>query len=176
MRLFVAVFPPEDLQRKVWKAGDEVRGSWRREPPEKLHITLKFIGEVSEERFREIDGTLGRIEHPPFSVELRGVGAFPSLQRPRVLWVGAKGDGLFSLQAAVEDALSELGIPREWRGFVPHVTLGRAKGRVDVERFAERYGEVYFGGFEVREFLLVRSFLRPGGSEYQVVRRYPLED
>jgi 2'-5' RNA ligase len=176
MRLFVAVYLPPELQRKVWEAGDVVKGPWKREPVEKLHLTLKFIGEVSEERMKEIDAALKRIKHPPFRVTVRGVGAFPSVRNPRVVWVGAVGEGLFSLQKMVEDRLAELGVPREWRDFIPHVTLGRAKGKVDISSFLEKYESVNFGEFEVKEFTLVRSYLKPGGSEYEIIRRYPLED
>ncbi len=176
MRLFVAIYLPDELQRKVWKVGDLVEGPWKRDPAEKLHITLKFIGEVDEKRFREIDRALSTIKHPPFGVEVAGIGAFPSLQRPRVIWVGAKGEGLYSLQKEVEEALFSLGIPREVREFVPHVTLGRAKGKVDISSLVERFSEVSFGTFTARELALVRSYLKPGGSEYEIIRRYPLED
>ena len=176
MRLFVAVYLPRELQEVVWKAGDTIRGNWRREPPEKLHITLKYIGEVDERRMEEIDKTLKTIKHPPFDVEVYGTGAFPHPGRPRVIWIGARGEGLFTLQRMVEDALFSLGIPREAREFVPHVTLGRTRGNVDIERFMERYGSTSFGSFTVREFTLVRSYLKPTGSEYEIIRRYPLED
>ena len=173
--MFVGVFLPEELQRRVWEVGDVVFGPWKREPPEKLHLTLKFIGEVSGERFKEIDAALKLIKHPPFRVRVKGIGAFPSPKNPRVVWVGAEGEGIFSLQRAVEEVLAGVGIPREWREFVPHITLGRAKGRLDLSSLYEKYGDVVFGEFEVREFQLVRSHLRPGGSVYEVVRRYGLE-
>ena len=176
MRLFVAVYLPEELQKRVWKAGDVVEGPWKREPVEKLHITLKFVGEVDEKRFREIDEVLSGIKHPPFDVEIVGAGAFPSTKNPRVVWIGARGEGLFSLQREVEEALLSLGIPREAREFVPHVTLGRARGRIDISSFLEKFSERSFGKFTVREFTLVRSYLKPGGSEYEIIRRYPLED
>ena len=175
MRLFVAVYLPTDLQEVVWRAGDKIRGEWRREPQEKLHITLKFLGGVPDERLGELDRVLRSIKHPTFYVEVKGVGAFPSWSNPRVLWVGAHSKGLFSLQSLVEEKVFQLGIPREWREFVPHITLGRAKGRVDVSGFRKLEGK-YFGTFQVREFSLVKSTLTPSGSIYEVIRSYGLED
>ena len=172
MRLFVAVFPPEDLRRDVWRLGERVRGYWRREPPEKLHITVKFIGEVSEGRAREIREALRGIKIGSFEVELVGTGAFPTKKRPRVLWVGVRSEGLLRLFGEVEEALSLLGIPREWREYVPHLTLGRVKGDVDVAGF---FTDRRFGGFVATEFCLVRSILRPSGSVYEVVERYALD-
>jgi len=119
LRLFVALFPPEELRREIWKLGERVKGPWRREPPEKLHITIKFIGEVSEERASAIREALGAISMGAFEVELVGTGAFPSRKNPRVLWVGARSQGLVDLFGRVEEALQPLGIPREWRDSPP---------------------------------------------------------
>ncbi len=172
MRLFVALFPPEELRREIWKLGERVKGPWRREPPEKLHITIKFIGEVSEERASAIREALGAISMGAFEVELVGTGAFPSRKNPRVLWVGARSQGLVDLFGRVEEALQPLGIPREWRDFTPHLTLGRTRGPVDTTNF---FTDTYFGSFVAREFYLVRSYLRPTGSVYEVVEKYALD-
>lgn len=172
MRLFVAVYLPRDLAQEVWKAGEVVEGRWRREPLEKLHITLKYIGEVSEEKKREIDEVLRSIPFEPFQVEVRGAGVFPHPRNPRVIWIGARSEELAQLQERIEKALEGLGIPRERRGFIPHITLGRAKGFVDARRFLEEYGGRYLGSFQVKEFVLVRSHLTPEGSRYEVVERY----
>jgi len=176
VRLFVAVYPPRELQERMWEMGRYVEGSWKREPAEKLHLTLKFLGEIPEQRLKDVDEALKSIKHPSFTVELRGVGVFPSRERPRVIWVGARARGLHTLRELVEDALLPLGIPREWRDFVPHVTLGRAKGRVDVSELFKKYEGKHVGSFDVKEFYLVRSVLKPGGSEYTIIRRYPLEN
>ena len=175
MRLFVAIYPPPEIQKAVWRVGDKVRGEWKREPEEKLHITLKFLGEVPENKLEELDRLLKGIKHPQFSVEVKGVGVFPSWSNPRVLWVGAHSEGLFSLQSLVEERVFQLGIPREWRGFVPHITLGRTKSRIDISEFRRLEGK-YFGTFQVREFWLVRSTLTPSGSIYEVIRSYGLKD
>lgn len=172
MRLFVAVFPPEELRRRLWEIGENIAGSWKREPPEKLHITVKFIGEVSEKRMLVISEVLRKIKMEPFEVELIGTGAFPSKEKPRVLWVGAKSEELKKLFELVEESLHPLGIPREWREYQPHLTLGRVKGHVDVSRF---YTDRFFGSFVVKEFYLVRSYLKSTGSVYEVVERYAFD-
>ena len=96
----------------------------------------------------------------------------PHPRNPRVIWVGARSEELVQLQGRIEEALEGVGIPRERREFIPHITLGRAKGFVDARRFLEEYRERFFGSFQVKEFVLVRSHLTPEGSRYEVVGRY----
>lgn len=170
-RLFVAVEVP-----RVTVAGI-------REPRDAspMHVTLKFLGDVEEGRVSEIARALGEALSGTAGgpATLQGVGVFPSAERPRVLWVGV-GEGkslLTRLGDQVENALSGLGFPREDRPFHPHVTLARIHDRRGADEarrvLAENYGRL-FAAFEIREVLLKRSVLAPGGAEHTTLVAIPL--
>ena len=116
--------------------------------------------------------------HTAFDVEIRGLGAFPSPTRPRVLWAGVETGraSLAALAGAVDDALAGLGIPREEREFSPHVTVGRVRvtGRAPELADALRDGGGSFGRIEVREIAFMRSELSPRGARYSVLATAPL--
>src|SRR5262249_57315131 len=103
--------------------------SWKWTRGENLHITLKFLGEIPTEGSEKIVAALKRV---PFEQSLglcfRGLGFFPHDRRPRVLWVGIDGPpGLTSLAKNIENSLESVGVPKEGRGFIPHLTLARNK-------------------------------------------------
>lgn len=157
------------LQGRLRKAGLACR--WA--APEALHLTLKFLGEVSPETFAAVREALT----PPLGVggPLRlaaaGVGAFPSPQRARVVWAGLTGDVAPLARAAltVEARAETLGIARESRPFRPHLTLGRARSPEGIRGAREALEEEapYRGpAFCVDELVLYESRLRPGGPEH----------
>jgi 2'-5' RNA ligase len=146
-----------------------------------MHLTLKFLGEVSA------DSEVPRLEKAlraavqgteKFELTLSGTGAFPDLRRPRVLWVGVEPcPALDSLQGRVESFLEKEGFLREERPFKPHLTLGRVKGRSGLEAaLAElRKNETRtFGSMTVSRLSLFESRLKPDGAEYRVVSEIPI--
>lgn len=182
MRLFVAVEFPQAVRRRAWRATAPLREAdlpvkWV--GPERLHLTLKFLGETDEARVPALGEALDRAAGAagPLELRLAGVGAFPSLQAPRVLWIGVEGPPeLERLHEAVDEALAELGFERERRDFHPHVTLGRARrghgGLGRAERLVERIEvDVACTADDVR---LVRSVLSPEGARYSVVSSHAL--
>ena len=170
MRLFVGVEIPESEKRKIvqLKKGISVKGRVKWVEEENLHITILFIGESEpEEIIRLLDG----IEHEfkPFEARLSGVSAFPSLSRPRVLWVGLeKGEEeLKELHKKVYNRLKHI-VKLENR-FIPHVTFGRVKyGRVGFTSLHLRNPE----DFTIDGLILFQSRLTPEGPVYSVVKRY----
>lgn len=107
--------------------------------PERLHVTLKFLGEQPEERVPPLVEALERIaaRHAPVPLALREVGAFPSLRRPRIVWLGIAPEPRFELlQHEIESACGDLGYELDGRPFRPHVTLGRIRERLDREQAA----------------------------------------
>ncbi|MGD2151714.1 MAG: RNA 2',3'-cyclic phosphodiesterase [Gemmatimonadales bacterium] len=180
MRTFVALVPSAAEQKRLADAAAGLRDAGfpiRWAPPENVHLTLKFLGEVSEERVREVcgavDGTAAGV--PPFEMGVGGFGAFPSLRRPQVVWVGVEREPtLESLQAALEEALAGLGFAREERAFRPHLTLGRARKRVSPNEFrglADLLQSIeYRDVFQIRSLDVMRSRLMPTGAIYDVVR------
>jgi 2'-5' RNA ligase len=176
LRLFVAINPPEAVRERIGAGTAELRrlDGVRWVDPDALHITLKFIDALAEGRADEVAASLRRVAagHAPFDVELSGVGAFPSLRRPRVVWVGIGPiPKLARLHREIEAALEELGIEREERGFSAHITLGRVRrgSAVDARRlesFARR--AVIGGSWRVESVELMESCLRPTGAVYEV--------
>ena len=142
-----------------------------------LHLTLKFLGEISEERAERLAAALESIDVPQFSFELESAGAFPNLKNPKVIWAGVNDDGsLSSLQKQVEDICASLGFEREKREFSPHLTVGRVKDRNTrgIRPVVERYSGAHFGTVEVREIKLKRSVLTPQGPIYSDIASVPL--
>ncbi len=177
MRAFVAVFPPPEVREALRRAALALPSSdsFRLTAPGKIHLTLKFLGEVPEEALDRAKEYLGRARegYEPFEVTTSGFGVFPSERRARILWAGV-GEGserLRDLARDVEGALEAAGFEREARPYVPHMTLGRARGRpVVFEAGGVRAPAFRFtvGGLD-----LVQSVPGAGGVTYESVAAYP---
>ena len=147
-----------------------------------LHWTLQFLGDLDDNELaqvcRRVEGAVR--EQVPFPLVAHGVGAFPTIARPRTLWLGAGegGEALCRLQAASEKGLADLGFRGERRPFVPHLTLGRlGRGRADREPLARRLAELAeFDGETtlVDEVTVQASYLERSGPTYQVLARAKL--
>jgi RNA 2',3'-cyclic 3'-phosphodiesterase len=141
--------------------------------PGNLHLTVKFLGNVAEDRIGAIAGALERAAAgvQPFDAELVGLGAFPSATRPRVVWAGVTqgASAMVELAGRVDSALAALGFAREERAFSPHVTLGRVREPRRDPSLAEALrgaAAVRFGRIRVTEASLMRSQLSPHGARY----------
>ena len=179
MRLFVALNLPKEERKRIHGACAELRERdlpvrWVR--AEHYHVTLKFLGKVSAERVPEIEDVLRRIglENQPFEVELAGFGAFPTIRRPRVLWLGVQASPrLRCIKQDLEWGLAEHGFERESRAFHPHVTLGRARERSAAGAFRGIdelvKGMAYSSRVPFESVDLMRSKLSVEGPEYSVV-------
>lgn len=150
-------------------------------PPENLHVTLKFLGSVEEERVGAVGRALAAVTAAArsFDLAIAGLSAFPTATRPRVVWagVGAGGEQLAALAAAVEGALAALGFPPEDRPYVGHVTLGRMRQpRRDpiLARALAVGAEQPFGRTSVDRLTLMRSDLSPRGARYTPLDSWPL--
>jgi 2'-5' RNA ligase len=178
MRTFVALNLPaaervrlHDALAPLRERGLPVR--WM--APEALHLTVKFLGDTEGDGVADIERVLAAAaaRRAPIRLRIGGLGAFPSLRRANVLWVGAAPDPeLLALQKDVELALSRLGYPREQRPFRPHVTIGRLRsdGRaVDVERLGGSVG--YDAVVDVETVDLMQSLAGAAGSRYETLLR-----
>jgi 2'-5' RNA ligase len=149
--------------------------------PENLHVTLKFLGGIDEARVQGVIDALHTSvrRHPPFAIDVGGLGAFPSSTRPRVLWAGltAGSASLGALAAAVDDVLAPLDFPREARAFSPHITLGRVREPKRAPALAEALAVAAgrpFGHVPVEAVALMRSHLSPRGARYTALATVPL--
>ncbi|MDY0039011.1 MAG: RNA 2',3'-cyclic phosphodiesterase [Desulforhabdus sp.] len=176
LRTFIAIDVPtpvkselDRLEKELKRSGADV--SWV--SPERVHLTLKFLGNVAEESIAEIKQALQQVaaSSAPFRLQPASCGAFPSLKRMRVVWAGLRGDdgALRTLQKRVEAALVPLGFQPEERPFRAHLTLGRVKGRRHLNLLQEALlarQDFQAEAFDVTELVLYKSDLRSGGSLY----------
>ena len=192
MRLFVALEIPPDVSAnlagflKDMNALSEQFGQkWMRwVRPENLHVTLKFIGEVSDAKLDGIRAALATVRgEGPFDICIRGMGFFPNEERATVLWTGLDAaENLASLASTIDDAMATQGVRRENRAFLPHLTLARfappgIQGSSGIEKkllaAIKQNGEREFGSFVAREFHLLESKLKPSGAEYTTLHSFP---
>ncbi|MGA2112951.1 MAG: RNA 2',3'-cyclic phosphodiesterase [Anaerolineales bacterium] len=191
IRAFIAVELPWPLQNylaelsgRLFREVPPQSVRWAR--PDGIHLTLKFLGAIAESRLAEIDSLLEPrlLETTPFLVEVGGLGCFPDLGRPRVVWVGVRSPTgeLEQLQEAIEKSLSEIGFPREARGYSGHLTLGRVRQdirRPELKQVGEavaRIGEADHRILEIRGISLFQSDLRPDGAVYTRRREWRLRE
>ena len=182
-RFFVAAPVPEVVKAALVGLRGQLEARWplpvRWVKPDQMHLTLKFIGDFERARLPQLEAALvaATAGRKSFALKLAGLGAFPNLRRARMLWVGLEGDTepLAALAGAYDEATAALGVPRERRPFVPHLTLGRASGK------GLAYGEAVTAQlaiepleFVVSQAQLIESHLRPGGSVYELVRTFSL--
>ncbi len=183
LRAFVAVELPQDLLKALAAVQTElgqrgVRARWTR--PQNLHLTLKFLGDIAADQVEIVATALrsAAAENEAFGLTAEGIGVFPEIRRPRVIWSGLAGAtaALVRLRRGLDDRLAVAGFPREARDFHGHLTLGRfseagAGGIADV---VPAYASKRFGGFAVREMVLFQSDLEPKGAVYTALARAAL--
>jgi len=181
MRAFVAIDLPEPLRAALAQAQQTFRSAcpearWTR--PEGIHLTLKFLGEVSDAQLKQVVEALANLGAlKPFPVDLKGFGFFPQTQRPRVFWVGVEAPPeLADLAARVDRAMEKVGFLREQRPFTPHLTLARfhvPRPQPVLEAAIAAHETASLGRFEATEFFLFESKLSPNGAQYRKVSRFP---
>lgn len=177
MRLFVALEIPGDLSVRLAGLRGQIPGA-RWVPPENMHLTLRFVGEVSEHQAGDVDTELARLEALPLSVRLSGIGHFASRGQVRALWAGVeRNDALDRLQTKIESACVRAGLAPEGRRFHPHVTLARCRDTrtARIERFVADHAAFAAPPFPVDRFILYSSRLGRGGSVYIAETEYPLD-
>ncbi len=139
-----------------------------------IHLTLKFLGNVDLAKIADLKSALAKVKFSPFQLEIKGAGAFPSLGRMNVIWVGL-GEGWTQVQQVFEQTealLSGLGFKRESRGFSPHITIARVrsgKRRDEIADFLRRLEEKGFGSFTAERVRLKQSVLSSSGPKYSIL-------
>jgi len=180
MRLFIAVELPEEVKQELGRLQDRLRPNglinlkWV--APDSIHITLKFLGQVNAETARDIKLEMDKVSAAfnPFDIGLKGLGAFPALSRPQVLWVGLSGEvGRLQLLAAqLEERMAGLGFAAEKRRFVPHLTLARVRPGIlpgELQALAEAVSRTSFNypyPMKVKSVNLMQSQLTSEGAIY----------
>ncbi len=189
LRAFIASELPAALQDSVHSATADLRktlgdGLIRWVPAHNVHLTLKFLGDVSTSSLELIKQMMvtEAAQFAAFDVQVEGLGCYPNVRRPRVLWVGLTAPAeLASLQRAIEAASARLGYESEERDFSPHLTIGRVRqnassGDVHKIRTAMEGCRISsLGGTRVDAIHLFKSELRPEGSIYTKLFSAPLQ-
>ncbi len=179
MRAFVGMSLPDDvraslgtLQRTLEVSAADVK--WVE--PANLHVTIKFLDEITEEQRQAIEGLLARVaEHErPFPLGLEGIGAFPSLTSPRVVWVGLTTgkEHVARIAQAVEAGTAAMSLRREERPFSPHLTLGRVRSSRHQQRLVQQLRELAWAPpapWQVQTLTLYQSVLSASGPRYTVL-------
>ena len=173
-RLFVALRPPDRVRAQLLDVAEGLPGL-RWQDDGQLHLTLRFVGELSRPLAEDLSAELGRVRFERFRLALQGVGMFEK-HRHGALWAGVQPrERLKSLQAKVERACQLVGLEPERRAFHPHITLARWSGRKPaLTRFLERHGGLASPPWDVAEFILFESRLGRLGAHYESAETYPL--
>jgi 2'-5' RNA ligase len=177
MRIFIALDIPEKIREHMAEYMERMRrhapeARWAR--VEGLHVTLKFVGEVKDDKLVRIKEELKKVKATPFPVSFEQVGFFPTSKSPRVFWIGVDGgQALAQLAADIESRLERFGVDKDARSFNPHLTLSRAGSGPGANQNLKRIAEVVsreavpqFGTMTAHAFFLYRSELGRGGSKY----------
>jgi len=179
LRAFIAVELPLEIRQAVCNTTSRLRNEIgalvRWVPIENMHLTLKFLGDVSPANMEMLSQMLGAETDlfNCFDLRLSGIGSFPSLKRPRVIYIGIQAPAVLeSLQRGIESASRRLGYESEERGFSPHLTIGRVKQNISateqqvIRRALEETKIDSLGTTRVDSVQLFKSDLKPTGSVY----------
>ena len=184
LRLFIAIETPPHIIPQIAAIRDRLRTSnadVRWDPDEKLHATLKFLGNVDERLLPEIVLYIRGVglTNSPLLLKYKGVGCFPNQRAPKVIWVGIEdlNGSLNSLQEKIESEFVPLGFEREERRFQAHVTLGRVKGDREIRSLLRTMESITFESHPVaiQEIALIKSELKPAGSAYRTLGTFSLQ-
>lgn len=178
MRTFIAIEIPKNIKNKLYNSFNKERErtegvKWVEE--KNLHITLKFMGEIEENKIPLISEVLEEVQDKfkTFEVYLKEAGAFPDLRFPRVLWVGIHPEEkIKEIFDFVEKKLEKTGIPREKRNFHPHITVARVKKRGKINFEKKNFGD----DFKIKKIVLFKSELNPEGPVYTPLKEVELKN
>ncbi len=169
MRLFIAALLPPEIQGRIDEYIKVIRPhcegvKW--EKRDKLHVTIKFMGDVEETMYKRVSSVLSSAleDHSLISMEIQRFGGFPILSNPRVLYVGLSDNpSLNEIQQKIENALETLGFEKERRKFTPHVTIGRIRNRMRLKGTIPPPDRAQF---VIKYIALMRSVIGREGSVY----------
>ncbi len=175
--MFIALPLPPAVRDTVAALSQALAGlAWTR--PEQLHLTLRFLGEVTDTRLEPMVERLRTVHVEPFVLPIEGVGTFPPKRPPRVVFVGV-GSGhprLFQVRQRLDDAVLASGLPLDVRSFHPHITLARCGEKLSpaVLRWLHTHREFAAPPFRVETFDLYSSELRPTGAVHTLLEQFEL--
>ena len=170
MRCFVAVeISSNEITNLISKFQSEININAKSVEPHNLHFTLQFLGEITQDTADRVMKSLNSIKFSSFVVNLNGLGVFPKLKSPRIIWIGTDkngGDLLIELAKKVENALTPLGFSVD-KPFKPHITVFRIKNQIeDISKKMDKFKSIDFGKQKITGFKLKHSVLSSKGPAY----------
>ena len=174
VRAFIAVeLDPQllpkvlELQSEILSVGADIKAV----EPENIHFTLRFLGEIAQSTVDQAMTCMNRLHFDPFPIEIRGVGSFPNVRNPRVIWIGlSMGSDVFGrLSRQLEDCLREINLRSEGERFTPHLTIGRVRSGRNKAALIKKMGELLnaeVGKMTIGSVKLKKSTLTPRGPIY----------
>ncbi len=185
IRSFLAFELPEDIKKKVARISVAAKNTgldagWAK--PDNIHLTMVFLGDMAEKDMPDIISSIDNAlkDTAPFEIRLSGMGVFPDIRRPRVMWLGLNGDieRLSALRDRLQAPLELFGVEQEKRAFAPHLTLARfrrpVKDAILLKKLREKYSDITGPDGRLDELILFKSELRQGGSVYTKLHAWPL--
>ena len=170
MRVFVAIeISKEEILKKIQTFQKNVGIDAKPTKIDQIHFTLEFLGEIDQVKYDQVKEVMEKISFSSFDISLKGVGVFPNLKNPRVIWIGIDKNGaekLIFIANKVGIKLTVLGFEKE-RKFKPHLTVFRVKKKInDISTIMKEYETVEFGVQTISKIKVKRSVLSPNGPEY----------
>jgi 2'-5' RNA ligase len=186
IRVFIAIELPDSLKSQLEQVQQELKSlrlkaRWVR--VENIHLTLKFLGDIDAGDIDDIGGAMAgaAADSAPLALKIGGIGFFPGIKRPRVVWVGLGGEirNLLNLQLNLADRLAAIGFAKEKRSFKAHLTLGRIRQAANpaaVRRILKGYIELGDHPFVADRMTLFQSTLKPTGAVYSKLKETELRN
>ncbi len=162
-----------EAQKLVLETGADLRPV----APQNIHVTIRFLGDISPGMVEKVYDAIKNVKFIPFTIQVRGLGVFPSLNFPRVVWAGM-ADGVEQLRSIfdqLEPQIRALGFPKDAYGFSPHLTIARvrsAKNKEHLAEFVTKKGDFEFGVIKANCLRLKRSQLSPKGPTYSTIKEF----
>ncbi len=178
MRCFIAIELPQEIKARIFheveilKDSGLIKGNFVQK--EGLHLTIKFLGDTTEEQVKKIKESLKKIKFKPFDITIKDFGFFPSEDHIKVLWLGVYSDKIKDFFKVVHEATPEFKISHE--DFSPHLTLARVKSVKNKESLLDKIKHLkkINNAFVVKDFVLMKSELTREGTKYKVLEKFEL--
>ena len=180
MRTFISIELPKNIRKEIFKTFESLKNSGiafgNFVKKENIHLTLKFLGNLSEEKIREVESKLSEINFSDFSVSVGKIGFFPSEKYIRIIWVDLVSNEIRKLKKVIDDKLHEIGVNHDDREFSSHITVARVKKIKDKQEFFRKIKELKLKkmNFDIGGFFLNKSELRKDGPVYKVLKEFEL--
>lgn len=178
MRYFVSIEFPEHIRSEILHSFEKLKNSGTCSgnfvEKENLHLTLSFLGELSDGELDKVKKILSKVDYQKFPLEIDKIGFFPNIDYIKVMWVGIKSGGILPLKKQIEDSLRSSGFSVKETDFVPHLTVARINSVKDKSRFTDIFSSIKIekSMFIAEDFALMKSILKKTGPEYKILERY----